>query len=80
MMKSIVLGLFAIIAMNFGFTESKVSVSEGVLENAEALAEETTREICSTCVGPQRIGCTEVSMEGNEIIVWGCLGEKTNEE
>lgn len=79
MMKSIVFGLFAIIAMNFGFTESKTSVSEGVLENAEALGIESIPVVCSTCSGNDYHGCTEVYMNGGEVIVVGCEGEKTND-
>ena len=80
MMKSIVLGLFAIVAMNFGLTESKTNVSEEVLENAEALSIKSLPEACSTCFGNEYHGCREVFSENGEIIVLGCPGVKINED
>lgn len=79
MMKSIILGLFAIFAMNFGFTESMVSVSEEVLKNAEALGIESIPEACSTCEGSGYHGCREVYVEGGGVIVLGCKGQKKEE-
>ncbi|MDO4185237.1 MAG: hypothetical protein Q4D30_01935 [Bacteroidales bacterium] len=80
MMKSIILGLFAIFAMNFGFTESKVSVSEEVLKNAEALSIKSLPEACSSCEGSGYYGCREVFSENGEIIVLGCPGQKIKED
>lgn len=79
-MKSIVLGLFAIIAMNFGLTESKTSVSEEVLENAEALRIKSLPETCSACVGVHRIDCLDVYVGEGEVIVTLCKGEKVEED
>lgn len=80
MMKSIILGLFAIFAMNFVLKESKVEVSDVVLENAEALEIQSVPVACSSCVGPRIPGCTVVEEVGGEIIVWGCYGIKVEEE
>ena len=79
-MKSIILGLFAIFAMNFGLTESKVEISDAVLKNVEALGIESLPVACSSCVGPRIPGCTVVEEVEGEIIVWGCYGIKIEEE
>lgn len=75
-MKSIILGLFAIFAMNFGFTESKVSVSEEVLKNAEALEVESFPVACESCRGSAYSGCFETTVENGELIVIGCKGDR----
>lgn len=76
MMKSIILGLFAIFAMNFGFTESKVEISDAVLKNAEVLEIRSLPVSCKTCVGNKYTGCFETIDEEGELIVVGCPGVK----